>query len=221
MRRDRIRTLTVLAEPLALSGETANTLFLRLRPQIESINLPEGYSLSWGGEYESSTDAQAALAASLPLALLAMFLITLFLFGTVRDPLVIWLTVPLAMIGISAGLLSTGAAFGFMSILGTLSLIGMVIKNGIVLVEQINIEKEQNSEKGSALNALLVASVSRLRPVSMAAITTILGLIPLFSNAFFQSMAVTISFGLAFATVLTLVVLPVLYAVFYRVKTSS
>ena len=122
---------------------------------------------------------------------------------------------PLSVIGISAGLLAIDAPFGFMALLGMLSLSGMIIKNGIVLVEQIKLESD-NAE--SAYQALVDASVSRVRPVSMAAITTMLGMIPLFFDAFFSSMAVTITFGLGFATVLTLIVLPVLYAVFYRIR---
>ena len=215
MRRDRRRNISVLAEPVPLSPQTADTIFKRLKPQVEAIPLPDGYQLEWGGEYESSNDARQALFASLPMGILVMFLITLFLFNSVRQPVVIWLTVPLSVIGISAGLLAIDAPFGFMALLGMLSLSGMIIKNGIVLVEQIKLESD-NAE--SAYQALVDASVSRVRPVSMAAITTMLGMIPLFFDAFFSSMAVTITFGLGFATVLTLIVLPVLYAVFYRIR---
>lgn len=144
-----------------------------------------------------------------------MFLITVLLFNTIRQPLAIWLTVPLALIGVSAGLLLMNIPFSFTALLGLLSLSGMIVKNGIVLVEQINIETDQ----GSNLNRAIVdASVSRVRPVCMAAITTMLGMIPLVFDAFFQSMAVTIIFGLGFATLLTLVVLPVIYALLYRVS---
>lgn len=218
MRRDRKRSISILAEPLAMSPETSDTIFRRLRPQIEAIPLPEGYELTWGGEYEKSTEAQLALFSSLPVGLLTMFLITLFLFNSVRKTLSIWLTVPLSVIGVTIGLLVLGAPFGFMALLGILSLSGMVIKNGIVLVEQINLEMEENK---SEYEALIHASLSRVRPVSMAAITTMLGMIPLFFDAFFQSMAVTITFGLGFATVLTLLILPTLYATFYRIKPSG
>jgi multidrug efflux pump subunit AcrB len=119
----------------------------------------------------------------------------------------------LALIGVTVGLLSTDQPFGFMALLGFLSLIGMLIKNAIVLIDEINLQ----SGGGKALeDAIVDSGVSRLLPVMMAASTTALGLIPLLFDAFFVSMAVTIVFGLAFATVLTMVVVPVLYATFYK-----
>ena len=217
-RRDRKRTLTVLADHDVLGDETAASLFNRIRPQVEALPLPEGYAISWGGEYESSKDAQEAMFSSLPLGYLVMFIITMFLFNSVRKPLVIWLTVPLAIIGVSVGLLATGMPFSFTALLGLLSLSGMILKNGIVLMDQINIEL--SSGKGS-YNAVYDSAISRVRPVSMAALTTILGMIPLVFDAFFGSMAITIMAGLGFATILTLVVVPVLFAIFYRIKPST
>jgi multidrug efflux pump subunit AcrB len=215
MRLDRKRTLTVQADPALLSGETAAQLLQRLKPQIEAIALPAGYTLEWGGEYESSRDAQTAVFGSLPLGYLVMFLITILLFDSLKRALVIWLTVPLAMIGVSLGFLITGIPFGFMALLGLLSLSGMLVKNGIVLVDEIKLQLDSGKD---ALQAVEEASISRVRPVSMAALTTILGMSPLLTDAFFQSMAVVIMFGLGFATLLTLVVLPVLYCVFYGIK---
>jgi multidrug efflux pump subunit AcrB len=214
-RRDRMRTLSVLADPDVFGGETAASLFKRLRPQIEAIEVPDGYRLDWGGEYESSTDAQTALFASLPLGFLLMFLITVTLFNAVRSPLVIWATVPLAIIGVTCGLLLLNKPFGFMALLGLLSLSGMLLKNGIVLLDQINSELDSGKEP---YQAVFDSGVSRVRPVSMAAITTILGMIPLLADAFFESMAVTIMFGLGFATVLTLIVVPVLYTMLYKIR---
>jgi multidrug efflux pump subunit AcrB len=215
MRRDRKRTITVMADHDILGDETAATLFKRVKPKIEAIKLPPGYSLSWGGEYEASTKAQKALFSGLPLGYLVMFVITVLLFNAIRAPLVIWATVPLAIIGVTVGLLSLGAPFSFMALLGLLSLSGMLIKNGIVLVDQINLELSQGKVP---YRAVFDSAVSRVRPVAMAAITTILGMIPLLSDVFFQSMAVTIMFGLGFATVLTLIVVPVLYSLAYRIK---
>ena len=215
MRLDRKRTLTVQADPSLLSGETAAQLFQRLKPQIEAIPLPEGYSLEWGGEYESSRDAQGAVFGNLPLGYLVMFMITILLFDSFKRATVIWLTVPLAMIGVTLGFLLTGIPFGFMALLGLLSLSGMLVKNGIVLVEEIQLQLASGKD---ALQAVEDASISRVRPVAMAALTTILGMSPLLTDAFFQSMAVVIMFGLGFATLLTLVVLPVLYCVFYGIK---
>ncbi|PJF20510.1 MAG: MFS transporter, partial [Phototrophicales bacterium] len=143
MRRDRKRTLSVLADPYLLSDETADSALKQVRAAVEAIPMPDGYSLEWGGEYEKSHDAQKNLFASLPMGLLIMFLITVFLFNTVKQPLVIWMTVPLSIIGVVIGLLSFNAPFSFMALLGVLSLNGMVIKNGIVLVEQIKLELEQ------------------------------------------------------------------------------
>jgi multidrug efflux pump subunit AcrB len=215
MRRDRKRTMTVMADHDILSNNTAAQLLAEVKSDIESIPLPTGYQLTWGGEFESSAKAQAPIFSALPLGFGLMFVITILLFNSVRLALVIWTTVPLAIIGVTFGFLSTGIAFGFMSLLGLLSLSGMLIKNGIVLVEQIKLEKDEGKE---ALDAILHASVSRVRPVSMAAITTILGMLPLLADDFFKSMAVVIMFGLGFATVLTLIVVPVMYWLLARNK---
>jgi len=214
-RRDRKRTITVIANANLLGNETANGIFKKIQPQIEAIKLPKGYTLEWGGEFESSTDANEALMGSIPLGIAVMFIITLLLFNTLRQPLVIWSLAPMAIIGVSFGLLVTGSAFTFMALLGFISLVGMLLKNGIVLVDQINLE---TSEGKALYNAIFDSAVSRVRPVSMAAATTILGMIPLLFDAFFSSMAVTIMFGLGFATILTLIVVPVIYAIVYRVE---
>lgn len=215
VRRNFKRVISVMADVTPFGEETAESLRRLVAPQIEAIELPQGYHFEWGGEYESQQKATNNLMGSLPMGYLIMFLITVLLFNTIRQPLAIWLTVPLALIGVSAGLLLMNIPFSFTALLGLLSLSGMIVKNGIVLVEQINIETGQ----GSNLNRAIVdASVSRVRPVCMAAVTTMLGMIPLVFDAFFQSMAVTIIFGLGFATLLTLVVLPVIYALLYRVS---
>lgn len=214
-RFDRKRMITVMADPDFVTGETATTLRNRIIDQIESIELPNGYTLSWGGEFEDSNDASVAIFASLPMGYLVMFLITVFLFNAVKKPLVIWACVPLALIGIVAGLIILDKPFGFMALLGMLSLSGMLLKNGIVLLDQINIEIAKGLEP---YHAVFVSAVSRVRPVSMAAITTILGMLPLLLDAFFESMAAVVMFGLGVATVLTLIVVPVLFCVFHGVK---
>ena len=214
-RRNRERMLAVYAEPMPLSGETAASVLERIRPQVDALELPHGYSIEWGGEYETSSEAQTSLFSSLPLGLLGMFIISMLLFGSFRQALSIWMIVPLMMIGIIGGLVLLGAPFTFMALLGTLSLIGMVLKNAVVLVEEINIQLEQQDD---AFTAVVEAAVSRVRPVLMAAITTMLGMIPLFSDAFFASMAVVIVCGLGVATVLTLVVLPVVYCTLMRIS---
>ncbi len=214
-RRDRKRTITVIANANLLGDDTANDLFKRVRAPIEAIELPKGYSLAWGGEFESSGDANEALMGAIPLGVIVMFIITLLLFNTVKQPLVIWSLAPMAIIGVSFGLLITNSPFTFMALLGFISLVGMLLKNGIVLVDQINMETQEGKE---LYHAIFDSAVSRVRPVSMAAATTILGMIPLLFDAFFSSMAVTIMFGLGFATILTLIVVPAIYSIIYHVK---
>ena len=214
IRLDRKRTLTVFCDP---KRGPASQLFARLRPQIEAIELPPAYTLEWGGEYEDSAEAQAGLAASLPVFLLLMVLVVIGLFNSLRQPLIIWLCVPLALIGVTAGLLVTQQPFGFMALLGFLSLSGMLIKNAVVLIDEINLQAGGDKD---LLSAIVDSATSRLRPVAMAALTTALGMIPLLPDAFFVSMAVTIIAGLLFATVLTMVVVPVLYAILFRVPSE-
>jgi multidrug efflux pump subunit AcrB len=173
-----------------------------------------GYYMAWGGDAESSARAGAALASTLPIFFGLMVLIVLMLFNSIRKTLVIWLTVPLSIIGVTAGLLMFNQPFGFMALLGLMSLSGMLIKNAVVLLDEINVQLDSGK---AAFQSIVDSGVSRLIPVSMAASTTILGLIPLLGDAFFVAMAVTIMFGLGFATVLTLIVVPVFYAVFFKV----
>ena len=210
--RNRIQTIIASCNP---REELATPLFNRLRPRIEAIELPPGYSLVWGGEFEDSRNAQQGLGRSLPVGLLMMILTSIVLFGKLRQPLIIWLTVPLAIVGIAAGLLATGGAFDFMSLLGALSLIGLLIKNAIVLIEEIDQQIDEGKEPYAAV---LDAAVSRARPVILAAATTILGLIPLLADVFFVNMSVTIMAGLGFASLLTLTVVPTLYAMFFRIQ---
>jgi multidrug efflux pump subunit AcrB len=212
-RRDRIRTISVYAEPGL--DETAGEALARIMPKIAAIELPDGYLLEWGGEYESSRDAQKSLGGALPLGFLVMIIISILLFGRVREPLIIWIIVPMAVCGVVAGLLIADLPFGFMSLLGFLSLFGMLIKNAIVLLDEIDI---QISNGGDKFDAIVEASLSRLRPVALAAITTILGMLPLLTDAFFADMAVTIMGGLAFATVLTMIAVPVLYSLLYKIR---
>ena len=210
-RRDRVLTITVGAD--IVDGVTAATAFGEVRGAVEAMELPLGYKLEWGGDYESSSEAQAALGTQLPVSFLIMVLISILLFNALRQPLIIWLLVPMSVNGVVLGLGLTGLPFSFTALLGLLSLSGMLIKNGIVLVEEIDLLREE----GEALRpAIIRASTSRLRPVVLAAATTILGMAPLLGDAFFVSMAVTIMGGLAFATVLTLVAAPVLYYIFFR-----
>ncbi len=173
-----------------------------------------GYYMAWGGEAEDSARANASLASSIPMFFGIMVLIVLVLFNSIKKMLVIWLTVPLALIGVTVGLLVFKQPFGFMALLGLMSLSGMAIKASIVLVDEIGVQISQGK---TPYQAVLSAGVSRLIPVTMSSGTTMLGMIPLFTDAFFISMAVTIVFGLGFATLLILIVVPVLYSLFFNI----
>lgn len=217
MRRDN-RLWTIKAQSDPLPGNLASELFARLRPKIEAIELPDGYSLRWDGEHGDSQESNEALGSTLPLGFLAMVLTVFILFGTIRQPVIIWLVVPLAVVGVVIGLAVTGIPLEFMGILGVLSLSGLLIKNAIVLVDQIDAEIEEGKPR---YVAVIEASASRVRPVMMGSLTTALGVIPLFFDAFFQSMAVVLVAGLLFATLLTLVIVPVLYTIFFRIKSGE
>jgi multidrug efflux pump subunit AcrB len=215
MRRDRFPTLTVHADP---RWGLPSQLFDRVRGKIEQIELPEGYSLEWGGEYEDSRNARAALARPLPYVLALMVFIVVCLYNSIRTTLLIWLIMPLAIIGVTVGLLLTGKPFGFMALLGMLSLGGELIKNQIVVLSKIFTE----IGKGKApYQAILDGGVSKSRPVCMVVFTTVLGMIPLLTDPFFGAMAVCIMFGLSFAAVLSLLVTPVLYAIFFNVHETD
>jgi multidrug efflux pump subunit AcrB len=214
MRRDRFPTITVHADPRT---DLPSQLLSRVREQIEAIPLPEGYSLEWGGEEEDSREARAALAQPLPMVMAIMVFIVMCLFNSIRQTLLVWLIVPLAIIGVTGGLLLTGQPFGFMALLGVLSLGGEQIKNSIVVLSKIGTEIQYGK---STYDAILDGCVAKVRPVLMVAITTVLGMIPLLSDPFFGTMAVCIMFGLSFACVLTMLVMPALYSIFYNVRRS-
>jgi multidrug efflux pump subunit AcrB len=211
-RRDRLYTITASAD--VTKGLTTAQVQAVVQAPVEAMSLPTGYKMDWGGEYESSRDAQASLAGQLPMSGLIMVLISILLFNALRQPLIVWLLVPMSVNGVSLALLGAGLPFTFTALLGLLSLSGMLIKNGIVLVEEIDIVRRERP-KLALTDAIVTASTSRLRPVILAAATTILGMIPLIWDAFFQSMAVTIMGGLAFASILTLVAAPVFYFVLF------
>jgi multidrug efflux pump subunit AcrB len=209
-RRNRVPTITVGAS--IPTDMTAAQVHAEIRETIEEMPLPIGYRMEWGGEFENSANANESLASQLPVTILIMVLISVLLFNALRQPLIIWLLVPMSVNGVTIGLLATGLPFTFTALLGLLSLSGMLIKNGIVLVEEIDLVRAE----GKALrDAIVEACKSRLRPVILAAGTTILGMAPLLTDAFFVSMAVAIMAGLAFASVLTLFAAPVFYDLFF------
>lgn len=211
-REDRIWTVSAQCDPA--SGVLTSELQARLMPKIEAIEMPDGYTLEWDGEMGNSKESQENLMSTIPMGFGTMVLIVVILFGSLRQPLVIWLTVPLSLIGVVWGLALTGTPLEFMGILGILSLSGLLIKNAIVLVDQIDFEI--TSGKGR-FTAIIDSATSRMRPVMMGTLTTVLGVIPLYFDAFFQSMSVVLVFGLTFATLLTLVFVPVLYMVIFKI----
>lgn len=211
-RLNRQRTVTVSC--MQLTG-TADSLFKEMRGTIEEIPLPAGYTLEWGGEYENAGDANAKLMSKVPLAFAMMFFISVMLFNSLRHPVIIFLGLPMTLVGVAGGLLIFDMPFGFMSLLGFLSLSGMLMKNEIVLLDQINLELANGKQR---MEAVIDSAVSRVRPVALAAFTTVLGMVPLLWDAFFGAMAVTIMGGLTFATLLTLIVVPVLYCIFWGVR---
>lgn len=212
------RELAITAQADNAPGTLSGDLFAEVRGPIEAIGLPPGYRLEWKGEYGNSQDANAGLAATMPLGFGAMILVVIFLFNAVRQPLIIWLTVPLALIGVIYGLAVTQTPLEFMAILGILSLTGMLIKNAIVLIDETD---SQISEGKARMDAIFDAAVSRVRPVSLGVLTTVLGVVPLLWDPFFKSLAVVIICGLSFATILTLIIVPTLYAIFFRVKAEE
>lgn len=215
VRYDRSPTLTVHADPR--SG-LPSQLRDRVKDSIEAIQLPPGYRLEWGGEYEDSTQARTALARPIPWVLALMVFVVVALFNSIRTTALIWIIMPLCIIAVTAGLLLTGMPFGFMALLGVLALGGELIKNQIVVVSKI---KSLIDKGEKPYRAILDACTSKMRPICMVVLTTVLGMIPLVTDPFFSSMAVCIMFGLSFAAVLSLIVTPVLYAIFYGIRDEA
>jgi len=216
--RSENRVFRIKAQSDPYPDELAASLLKRIRPQVEALKLPDGYNLEWGGEYGDSNESNGNLMSTIPLGFLAMVLVVVISFGKVRQPLIIWLVVPLATIGVVFGLVVTGIPLEFMGILGLLSLSGLLIQNGIILVDRMDTEIDEGKPR---FDAIVDSAASRVRPVVLGSFTTALGVIPLFFDAFFQSMAVVLVFGLSFATLLTLLIVPVLYATFMNVSASE
>lgn len=213
-RRNQQRTLTVQARN---PGIPALDLLAEVTPVLESIDLPAGYRWEVGGEPEDQAEANEKLFGLVPISLAGIILLLVGQFNSFRKAGIILATIPLILIGGSIGLLIMNAAFGFMVILGFFSLAGIVINNGIVLIDRIEIEEAKGTEP---YDAVVQACLARLRPILMTTLTTVLGLIPLilFGGALFYGMASVIAFGLIVATVLTLGFVPVLYTLFMKVR---
>ena len=215
-RYNRQRVMKAQCDP----GRGGNTmrLYAALRDSVlRGVVLPEGYSMKVFGEQESQQESNSALARYMPLTMVLIFIVLLLLFRNYREPVVILLMIPLIFIGVVLGLAVTGKVFNFFSLLGLLGLVGMNIKNAVVLVGQVGVLR---SEGKDAYEALTAATRSRIVPVAMASGTTILGMLPLLFDSMFGAMAATIMGGLLVATLLTVCVLPVVYAIFYNIRKS-
>ncbi len=210
------RELCLAAQCDPIPGKGNKEIEAILMPLINDIPLPPGYSLWWDGIYEDQTLSSEAILSQMPIAVILIVSILMLLFRDVRKTLIVMLMVPLVMIGVIFAFLASGLFFGFFAILGLLGLVGMVIKNAIVLLDQAELEMKDNGK--SKYQAIVLAARSRAIPVSMAAGTTILGMIPLVPDPMFGGMAVTIMGGLFVATLLTIIVLPAFYAIIFRLK---
>ena len=212
------RQLSMAAMCGVKPGHTMAEVHGEIRSEIEAMPLPPGYTFFWDSQYKDQGEAMEAIAKYFPLAFLMLIVILVALFGNFRQPIIILCILPLSLIGVAIGMLLTGFDFGFFPIAGWLGLLGMIIKNVIVLIDEINIQRREGVP---AYTAVIESTVSRTRPVLMAATTTILGMVPLLFDIAFGGMAATIIFGLTFATLLTLFVTPALYILFYRIKINK
>jgi multidrug efflux pump subunit AcrB len=217
-RRDAVRTMTIKTD---VEGRFASEAFAEARAKLEKLRhspaWPAGYRIEYGGEFEESGQAQASIMAGLPLAMGLICFLLVWQFNSIVRPLIIVLTIPPMMIGVAFGLLVTDAPFGFMAMLGLISLTGIIINNAIILIDQIEAEKARGR---SPAQAVVLSAQKRLRPIIMTSVTTIVGLIPLSlqGGEMWRPMANTLIFGLGFSTALTLILCPVLYTVFFRLR---
>lgn len=207
MRRDKVRSITVTGVNPAL---TATSVVETLAPKIAALQLPAGYRIDLGGEIEDAADTNNALLMYLPHAFVAMLLLFIWQFNSIRKLAIILLSVPFALIGVSLALVITGYPFSFMATFGVLSLAGIIVNNAVLLLERIEVEREEgHSIKAATVNA----AVKRLRPIVMTKLTCIMGLVPLllFGGSLWEGMAITMIGGLALGTLITLGLIPVLY----------
>jgi multidrug efflux pump subunit AcrB len=197
---------------MGISAEDARQSIVK---EIEKIRLPEGYSCQWEGERKASAQSTRYLFANLPLGVMMMIFILILLFKDYKKPLIIFCCIPLIIVGVIIAMLAMGKDFGFVAIVGVLGLMGMMIKNGIVLMDEISLQISGGVEP---VRALLDSASARFRPVMMASLTTIFGMLPLVNDDLFGAGAVTIMGGLLFGTLITLLIIPVLYALFFNIK---
>jgi multidrug efflux pump subunit AcrB len=216
-RFNRRRQVAIQASPDGVTFPTLHKSVIEKFDEMER-ELPPGYDMFWDGEYDTTHTAQLALIPGMVPAGVIMALIIVALFNGLRPPLIMAVAIPFALIGITAILAPTQTTFGFMALLGAMSLVGLMIKNSIVLIDEINTNVAADM---NLYDATVAAGVSRLRPVLLGAGTTILGVMPLLQDAFWVAMAMTIMAGLTFGTIITMVLVPTLYATFYRIPSPK
>lgn len=219
--RDRVKTLSLKTQlkPGFTAAEVTQEIDLEL--QALAADWPVGYHYDIGGESSESDGATQSIAEKLPIALMFILVLLVSQFNSYRSPIIILVTIPLGLIGVIWGLLIANSSFGFFTILGIIALSGIIINNAIVLIDRINIERYELGKE--PYTAIVHACKQRLRPIFLATTTTVLGMTPLLwgGTAMFKPMAISIIFGLSFATLLTLLVVPVLYSLFFRVNSQS
>ncbi len=218
LRRDLYRTMTVTSQ--LKTGYTASEVMNQLKPWLGDAKKDwgTGYRYELGGENEDTAKAIGAVLKYLPLSFMIILLLLIGQFNSLRKPVIVLLTIPLGLIGVICGLLITRSYFSFLGFLGIISLAGIVINNGIVLLDRIKIEIEEFNMSES--EAIIAAAEQRFRPILLTTATTSLGLIPLWvgGGEMWQPMAIGIIFGLLFATVITLLFVPVLYKIMFRIN---
>jgi len=207
---DGRRVQTIEASPApGYSNEDARRL---LEKEVDRLQLPDGYTMSWGGEKLATDMSMENLFSNYPLAVLLMLSILVWLFRSYRTALLLFCCIPFVFVGVIPAMLLSGQTFGFVAIVGVLGLVGMMLKNGIVLVDELHLQLQQGKD---GRQALIDSSLSRLRPVSMASLTTVLGMVPLLFDDMFCTMAAAIMGGLIAGTVVVLIVIPLLYSLLF------
>ncbi len=216
LREDTTRVMTIKAE---VRGRFASDVLAEVQPLVyaltETKQWPKGYHVEFGGEQEESSEAQSNLAAAMPVSLSILAFILISQFNSIRRFLIIVLTIPPMLIGVVPGLLLTGSSFGFMTLLGLIALLGIIVNNAILLIDETDLKLSSGEP---LIEAVVSAAKSRLRPILMTTLTTIIGLLPLAigGGGMWSSMAFAMMFGLGFATLLTLALCPVLFVVFFQ-----
>jgi len=210
-RKDQVRTITITGKSETM---TADALYAYIKEDLNTLDLSGGFRIKIGGEIEDAKEIYGKLGNGLPFAFLLMILAVVYQFNSLRRSLVIFMTVPLALVGVPIGLIVTGEPMSFFAMLGLISLAGIIINNAIVLVDQIDIEMKDKA----IVDAIQTAGMKRLRPILLTSITTVVGLAPLyfFGGVLWAPLAAVMMFGLAFASVMTLFFVPAAYMMFFR-----